>query len=296
MSDTVYRIITERIIEQLRAGTAPWRQEWTTDAAPRSIVGRRYTGINVFLTLCRGYGSPYWLTRNHIRQRGGRVRDDEWDKRTQIIFWKRHTITDKVTGEDKTIPLLRYYTVWNLEQVEGIDPPADHPAMRVHPTEDRHHRAEEIIAGYPDRPHISEAGAEAVYNPTTDRIVLPPRATFGTLDEFYTTAYHELGHSTGHPARLNRNLGRLGSHAYGREELVAEMTAAFLSAEAGIQTTLPNSASYLNSWINTLQEDVRAVVVAAGAAQRAADHILGRARDTTSTCTGDGADRLVAAA
>lgn len=255
MGDTVYQIITERILAQLEQGVAPWRKPWQATAYPRFITGRRYRGINVFLLASQGYGSPLWLSYKQISQRGGRIRDDE--HHTKVVFWEQITVPDDSGGE-KTVPLLRYYRVWNLEQTEGVKVPpsvADLVTPRPAPTPDqRHHAAAAIVAGYPHPPTIRESGDEAWYRPGDDLVNLPPRASFDDLDAFYAAAFHELGHSTAHPSRLDRDCDYVfGSHSYGREELVAEMTAAFLAAEAGIETTMPNSAAYLASWITTIR-------------------------------------------
>lgn len=280
MSNSVYQIITEKIIAQLEAGTAPWRKPWNaTTGWPRSITCRRYRGVNVFLLLAEDHISPLWLTFNEVQRRGGKIRKGEHG--TKILFFKKITKEDEETGEKITIPLARYYHVWNTEQVDGIPQPESTPAPRVLAPERRHAAAEAIVAGYPDPPEIVEAGRRACYSSSQDRIKVPPRGTFATLDAFYSALFHELGHSTAHRTRLDRPIGyHFGSHPYGREELIAEMTAAFLSAEAGIETTADNSAAYLSSWINTIREDVRAVVVAANAAQRAAEHILRRTATT----------------
>jgi antirestriction protein ArdC len=287
MSDTVYRIVTEKILAQLEQGVAPWRKPWRAATAfPRSINGHRYRGINVFLLATQGYTSPYWLSRKEINRRGGRIRKGEHG--TVIVFWKRLQVADEDSGETKTIPLLRYYNVWNLEQTDDVTVPQSlAAASTVHPAptaEQRHHAAAAIVAGYPNTPTIHEDGDAAWYRPSDDLVNVPPRARFEDLDEFYSTLFHELTHSTAHPSRLGRDCDYVfGSHSYGREELVAEMGAAFLNAEAGIETTVPNSAAYLAGWITKISEDVRAVVVAAGAAQRAADHILARTQTPAGT-------------
>lgn len=287
-SSTVYEMVTEKIIEQLEAGTVPWRKPWrAAEEGPRNIDGYRYRGINVLLLIMAGYDSPYWLTFKQVKAKGGNVRKGEHS--TVIVFWKRVKITEKdeATGkpETKIIPMLRYYRVFNLEQTEGVKVPrkvlaaqqAEIDAVEPDPIAE----ADKIVKAYPDRPKISRRGAEAFYSPLTDSITVPPMKAYDDAGEFYSTLFHEMGHSTGHPKRLDRFDGadRFGSHAYGREELIAEMTAAFLCAEAGITNTMINSAAYLQGWIDTIREDARAVVVAAGAAQRAADHVLGRAFD-----------------
>lgn len=289
--NTVYEMVTERVVELLEQGTAPWRKPWNVKQhAPRNIDGYRYRGINVFLLLTSGYASPYWLTFKQAKARGGNVRKGE--RSTVIVFWKRLTVKDDeqsaAKGKDvfKVIPLLRYYRVFNLEQCEGVRLPKD--AITVEPVAadpvEAIAAAEAVMAGYPDPPTVTESGSSAYYRPAADHVQVPPRETFSSADAFYATMFHELGHSTGHARRLARKgimeIGQFGAYQYGREELIAEMTAAFLCGEAGIlPATIENSAAYLRSWIETIKTDVRAVVVAAGAAQRAADHILGRAEE-----------------
>lgn len=281
-NDTVYQIITDKMVAALTAGTAPWRKPWnaTTDG-PRNIEGRRYHGMNVFLLLAAGYDSPYWMTYNQAKNLGGQVRKGE--KSTIVTYWKMLRVPDKNDpSKTATVPMLRYYNVFNLEQVDGIDAPTTDtaPAVEFTPSE----AADKVIANYPNAPLIHHHGDQAYYSPTTDQITLPARDAFTTPDGYYSTAFHEMGHSTGHASRLARKDWTgygFGSHNYGREELVAEMTAAFLAAETGITATFDNSAAYLASWIQTIQADVRAVVWAAGKAQHAADYILNREQSHT---------------
>lgn len=280
----VYEIVTEKVVTALENGTVPWRKPWASSLnGPRNYIsGKPYRGVNVFLLLVSaadgGYTSPYWLTRKQINERGGKIVKGE--KSTLIVFFKTSRVEDKQTGETKTIPLLRYYLVWNLEQTEGVAPIAGREPTEQAPEFAPLEAAEKIMAGYPDAPSIRYAGDQAYYDPTSDAITLPPRDAFTTPEEFYSTAFHEMTHSTGHAdrcARPNWATSPFGSHDYGREELVAEMGSAFLAAEAGILVdTIDNSAAYLRSWVKTIQADPRAVVVAAGKAQAAADHILGR--------------------
>lgn len=305
MSNTsVYDIVTERIVAQLEQGVAPWRKPWKAtgpnSTAPRNIDGYRYRGINVWLLLTeamdRGYSSPYWMTFKQAKAKGGSVRKGE--KSTVIVFWKRIRVTEKQEDgsvETKIIPMLKYFRVFNLDQTEGVKLPRKvleeqlAAAASGQNAPDPIAEADEIAAGYILRsgPTVRHEDQDrAFYQPLLDVVTVPPLANYDQADEYYATLFHELGHSTGHKDRLNRTYGQaFGDHEYGREELVAEMTSAFLAAEAGIETTQDNNASYLAAWIRTLKEDNRAVVVAAGAAQRAADLILGRqfAADETVT-------------
>jgi len=277
MSDTVYQIITDKIVAMLKDGVAPWHRPWNSGNAPRSITGHVYTGINVFLLLAAGFESPYWITFNQVNQRGGRIKDAERKRYTVIVFWKIIEVKDKETGDKKKVPFLRYFKVWNLDQVDGVKPPKEKKATPPPRFEDRHKVAKSIVDNYPNPPKIRRTGDQAFYQPMLDVVTVPPVKSFHSADEYYSTLFHELGHSTAHESRLDRDVSYVfGSHSYGREELVAEMTSAFLAAESGITLTINNSAAYLNSWMRTIQEDVRAVVVAATRAQKAADFILGR--------------------
>lgn len=288
--NAAYERITESVVAALTAGTVPWRQTWKKAEAPRNIDGYRYRGINILILRMRGFSSPYWLTFDQAHKRGGHVSKGEHG--TEITFWKRIKVRDPEDpdGEMQLIPLLRTYRVWNVEQCEGVRMPRNPIVPADAPAADRSEAiaaAEAIIAGYVDPPSIAERGTAAFYIPARDAVQLPPRSTFESPDHFYTTTFHELAHSTGHAKRLNRKAvvetPRFGTYEYGREELVAEMTAAFLSGEAEIlPQTIENSASYCQGWISMIRQDVRAVVVAAGAAQRAADHILGRVWEATA--------------
>jgi antirestriction protein ArdC len=280
---TVYEIITEKIIKMLDEGTVPWRKPWTMATMPRNLVTNRpYTGINVFLLMAEGYDSPYWLTFNQIDKLGGKIKRDENDKAlpsTIVIFWKlSESKTEKdENGKPKKFAILRYYRVWNLDQTEGVKVPkrpAEEP-REVSPIE----AAEAIVNGYPNAPKIVRTGASAVYNWETDTIKVPSLEAHHSDEEHYSTLLHEIVHSTGHKSRLNRPIeNSFGSHPYGREELIAEMGAAFLCGEAGISpAVIDNQAAYIASWKRTIKADTKAVVVAAGQAQKAADHVLNRA-------------------
>lgn len=309
-NNDVYEMVTDQIIKQLEAGTVPWRKPWRSGAGvgPTNLVSNKaYRGINVFLLNVAayeaGYSSPYWLTMRQAKELGGHLKylpeyaghTEDWtdsegvthkpyetgQHSTVVIFWQM--IKPRQIDPDdpnKKIPMLRYYRVFNLDQFEDIKVPKGRVADETEPEEqefDAIAAAEAIIAGYMDPPKIVEREPRAYYRASADLVNLPPRELFESAEEFYATAFHELGHSTGHKDRLDRLTPTyFGSHDYGREELVAEMTAAFLTAEAGIESVRENNAAYLASWIETLREDTKAVVTAAGKAQKAADLILGR--------------------
>jgi antirestriction protein ArdC len=270
----VYSIVTEQILKQLESGVAPWHRPWSTHIPKNLVSGRGYRGINVFLLASNGYGSPYWLTYKQATERGGHVRKGEHG--SKVVFWKIGTRevenADGETDERKSI-LLRYYTVFNVEQCEGIASPNAGPA--VNPIEE----CERIVGQMPNLPAMEQDG-RAWYRPSTDTVGMPSRTAFNTSEEYYSTLFHELTHSTGHSNRVGRDgiekLNTFGSESYSKEELIAEMGAAMLCGVAGIERkTLANSAAYLKSWIDVLKSDARMVVSAASQAQKAADYIQG---------------------
>ena len=186
----------------------------------------------------------------------------------------------------------RGYNVFNAEQCEGVDV-SDLAAAETLPDFEPIEAAEAIVSGYKDAPTIDFGGTKAAYRPSTDEVLIPERQSFEDRESYYATLFHELAHSTGHSSRLNRGLDRnlapFGSPDYSREELVAEMSAAFLAAAAGISPpTIEQSAAYLDNWCRRLKGDKRLVILAASSAQKAADWILGtNLHEPTSTQTGE---------
>jgi antirestriction protein ArdC len=272
---SVYSIITEQIVQQLESGVAPWRKPWNIAPPANLVSGRPYRGINTLLLAIRGWGSPWWLTYKQAAERGGHVRRGEHG--AKVVFWKcdkYETETPDGATVERTSAILRYYTVFNVEQCEGIGAPQ--AACTVNPIEE----CERIIAGMPGKPGFAQ-DARAWYRPSTDTVGMPARTAFDSAEGYYGTLFHELTHSTGHASRLGREgiekLEQFGSESYSREELVAEIGSAMLCGIAGIAPqTVANSASYLQSWLRVLRADARMVISAASAAQKAADYILGR--------------------
>ncbi len=283
-----YQEVTDKIVNLLKDGVVPWHKPWSVAGGePQNLISRKaYRGINPFMLNLMPYNSPFWLTFRQARKLGACVRKGE--KGSPIWFWKFWTPGEKSrrpaetdTRDERGIPILRRYHVFNVEQIDGL---GDHvPEL---PSDERTEwqridAAEAIVQAMPQRPKIEHAGRAAVYYPTTDLVRMPERDRFEDGESYFSTLYHELSHSTGHPSRLDRKgcgLTRFGSPAYSREELVAEMGAAFLSGQAGIEhATLEASAAYLDHWIAKLNGDPTLAVRAAGAAQKAADFILGQA-------------------
>ncbi|MFQ5589573.1 MAG: ArdC family protein [Phycisphaerae bacterium] len=276
MKIDAYDKITSRVIELLEQGTVPWHKTWTGDSMPRNAVSNKsYRGMNVFLLMAAGYTSPYWLTYKQATELGGCVRKGE--KAMPVVFWKRIMVEDKDDPDNtKCVPLLRYYSVFNVDQCNDIDMPTTETPKREHnPIQD----AEAIVAGMPNRPEIRHGGGRACYRPSLDMVSMPPADRFETGSAYYNVLFHELTHATGHKDRLNRNGciegAAFGSHTYSREELVAEMGAAFLCGHAGLLTaTIDNSAAYIANWLERLRNDRKLVVTAAAQAQKASDFIL----------------------
>lgn len=289
---SVYEIVTAKIIAELEKGVAPWQKPWkgTGSAnAPKNLKsGTPYSGVNsIILGMCSPYTSPYWATYNQIRDMHGYVRKGE--KGTAVVFWKPLKIKEKgKAGEEseKTIPYLRYYTVFNLEQAEDVRMPKHAqpgPKLVVPPIE----AAEKVVAEMPNRPHISYGNERAYYVPSEDRIAMPHREAFVTPEAFYGTLFHELAHSTGHKSRTGRikDWGGFGSEPYAQEELVAEIASAFVQAETGIFTAPEeaNTAAYAANWLKALKNDRTMIVKAASQAQKAANWIMNRTAAVEAT-------------
>jgi antirestriction protein ArdC len=284
VSDTVHRIVTDRMITALERGTVPWRKPWQAAGQPRSMsTGQPYRGINMVLLGMtadeQGYESPFWGTYRQITALGGQVRKGE--RSTLVVFWKQVEVEhrDAQAGEVavRQLPVLRYYRVFNAAQ-------AGHLPKRFYPAPGEHNEISQpqaVLDGYlacgPKLVHV--AGDRADYHPATDTIRLPLRSQFRTSEGYYATAFHEAGHSTGHPTRLNRPgiavFDHFGSDKYAREELVAQMTSSILCAQTGTDSPeiFEHSASYIASWLSALNNDTRLVITAAAQAQRACDVI-----------------------
>lgn len=286
MHNDAYQVITDRIVGLLGKGVVPWQKPWQGgEMMPRNLISRReYRGVNVFLLHAMMYELPFWLTYNQAKELGGHVKKGE--RACPVVFWKWLEVEDSDQSRGKkTVPFLRYYSVFNVAQCEDI--PADKvPSLKGDkPEHSPIEEAERIVATMPKRPEIRHGGGRACYWPNLDRVDVPRPETFHSGQDYYSTLFHELAHSTGHESRLNRKgvsgsddeWSAFGSTPYAREELVAEMGAAFLSGQAGIvERTIDNSASYIHSWLQRLKDDTRLVVQAAAQAQKAADFILGR--------------------
>jgi len=284
----VYAIVTEKIVNLLEQGIIPWRRPWTSAGLPRNLVSTKpYRGVNHFLLSASKYVSPFWLTMRQANELAGHVRKRE--ESTIVVFWKIDDAGETTEDNNNEQPneksrrrfLLRYYRVFNLEQCELPQAVLDRlPKIETH-EHDPIVAADQIVAAMPNPPEIQHAGSKAFYSSMTDRVTMPPRNLFVSAEEYSATLLHELTHSTGHPKRLAREgiteAAAFGSAVYSKEELIAEMGAAYLCAEAGISNAvIANQAAYVGGWLKKLRDDRKLLVHSAAQAQHAADYILRR--------------------
>jgi len=222
---TVYEVITNRIVKQLESGTAPWHKPWKArgkSGLPRNLVsGREYRGINVWILLSSGFADPQWLTFRQTRELGGHVRQGEVG--FPVVYWKfgKREVQDGDEIVEKASVLCRFYTVFNIEQCEGLKIRPAEPAENqplILPIE----ACEQVVDAWVCKPMIRHGGDYASYSRVFDCVQMPKSTCFDSVEEYYSTLFHELTHSTGHPTRLNRstltNFERFGDQNYSREE------------------------------------------------------------------------------
>lgn len=281
----LYEEITAKILTQLDAGVIPWLKPWKGGGPSNYYSGKQYRGVNVLVLAidqwAGGYSTNKWLTYRQAKTLKGYVK--KGSKGSTVVFWKflEKEREVEVGGETELridrIPLMRSYTVFNIEQCEDL------PSADKMPEVQRIASAEEIREAYSDCPPIQYGAGSAFYSPAKDYIGMPAADSFDSIEEHYSVLFHEMTHSTGHKSKLDRFGGDGGafrpqwSDTYSKEELVAELGAAFLCATAGQDISdknINNSAAYIDGWRRNISEDKKLVVSAAGAAQRATDYIL----------------------
>jgi antirestriction protein ArdC len=278
--------ITNKVIAQLEAGVAPWRKSWATgEGLALRENGQPYRGYNQFILSMSGYASPFWFTYNKAAELSGCKKNSKgkwiWEdnkgvreneKGTAIHFFKPLAITDKDTGEDKKIPLMKFYSVFNAEQIDGL--PEKFFPKPVERTEvERDAGAEEYIKNIPAA--IRHGGGSAFYSPSTDFIQVPDASAFDSMGDYYSTVLHELAHWTGHKTRLDRDLrNSFGTKDYSREELIAEASSAIICAHLGLEAEpREDHASYIKEWLSVLKEDKTALRKAFAKAQKVVDFL-----------------------
>ena len=269
----VHEIAFDMIKTAMEKGVVPWRMPWTRGGAwPSNLTtGKPYRGINPMILAGvqaeKGFGSPYWLTARQAGMIGGRVKPEHWKRYAPIFF---HKMIDKTDASGKVVdryPVCMFYQVYNLDQCEV--PEEKIPAKPL-PAEDPIESAERIVSGMKRRPEIVHGHDRAAYMVVQDRVIMPERGSFDGMDEYYSTLFHELTHSTRHDSRLNRE-----KENYAFEELIAEIGSGMLCNQAGIQpAVVENQAAYIASWLHDLGDNPMWLVQAAGKAQKAVDYIL----------------------
>lgn len=290
---SLYDEVTNRIIAMIEKGVAPWRKTWSTYGLARNYVsGRPYTGINYLLMNNSGHAIPYFLTFNQVKELGGKLK-----KGTQaemviyfMVYYKDsndNTLTldeanaRRLKGEEiKVLRFIRYYNVFCINDIEGIKLDLNRFNEAKLTDNERIERCEQIIRNMPKLPELKQIEANrAYYHPALDFINMPDISQFDSSEYYYATYFHELIHSTGHSSRLARpevmDFSRFGTTPYGKEELVAELGASFLSSITQIDYDLvqENNASYLAGWLKVLHEDTKFIFNASAEAQKAVDYI-----------------------
>lgn len=277
----VYEYVTQRILAQLDAGTVPWRKPWTGGAASNFITGKPYRGIN---TMLLPHGGEYATPKQILAAKGSIKKGS---KISIIVFYlpPKHTnkrVVDPDAEEEYQNMVFQYWKVFSI---------ADTDLVSKIPLPERQHtpiaEAQAIVDNWKDKPVIQHyhQGA-AFYSPWKDTITMPLESQFFSPAEYYSTLFHEMHHATGLQKRLGRfnndASDRFGSHSYSKEELVAEMGAAMLCAQCGLDgATIENSVAYIDGWRKRISTDLQLVVRAASQAQKSCDLILGAAQDTS---------------
>jgi len=295
MKTDIYQRITDQIVSELEKGVRPWMKPWHAEHAAGRITrplrgnGIPYRGINVLVlwsaAMEKGYAAPVWMTFKQASELKANVRKGE--RGSLVVYADKiiRTEADAKTGEEaeRAIPFMKGYTVFNVEQIDGLP---EHyyakPAPRID-TIERIDCAERFFAGTGET--IRHGGTMAYYNISQDFVQMPPFEAFRDAESYYATLAHETTHWTRHKLRLDRDFGRkrFGDEGYAMEELVAELGSAFLSVDLDLTPELrEDHASYIASWIKVLKDDKRAIFTAASHAQRAADFLHGLQTSTTA--------------
>jgi antirestriction protein ArdC len=287
MKQDVYSRITDKIVADLEAGVRPWHQPWNAEHAAGKITrplrfnGAPYSGINVVMlwseAVDRGYSAPIWMTFRQAGELGGHVRKGEHGSSVVYASTFKKSEQDAETGEDieRDIPFMKGYTVFNVEQIEGL--PDHYYATAAAPALSAEERIAELEAFFAHTgAQVRHGGNRAYYAPGPDHIQMPHFEFFEDRESYYSTLGHETTHWTRHASRLDRDFGRkrYGDEGYAMEELVAELGSAFLSADLGLTPEVrADHAAYIGSWIKVLKNDKRAVFTAAAHAQKATNFL-----------------------
>lgn len=283
----VYSRVTNKIVADLERGNLTWLQPWQAGhqagpvSRPLRAGGKAYRGVNVLMlwaaAMEKGYSCPLWLTYKQAAELGGQVRKGE--KGSLVVYADKFTkegTDDKGAAVEIEIPFMKGYTVFNAEQVDGLPGHFYATVPPLNKDNDRLDSVERFFAN--TKITIQHGGNRAFYSPDRDLVQMPEFQTFRDSESYYATLSHECCHATRHEKRLNRDLGRkrFTDAGYAMEELVAEIGAAFLSADLGITPeTREDHAAYIGSWLQVLKNDKRAIFTATSHAQKAADYLHG---------------------
>ena len=277
MKKDIYEMITDRIIEQLENGVVAWQKPWTGvhDGAYNRISNKPYSLLNQMLLSKTGEYASF----KQWTELGGHIKKGE--KAEIVTFWKIQPIEEENEDGEKVIkqiPLLRYYNVFHISQVEGVEPKSI-DLNELQPIEE----AERIKTEYMQREHIKileKVTDKAFYSPSLDYIQVPCKEQYQNIEEFYSTLFHEMTHSTGHKVRLDREDVKdcmyFGSENYSKEGLCAELGSAFLINKLGIASSksFTNSTAYIQSWLRVLKNDKKFIISASSRAEKAVKYIL----------------------
>jgi antirestriction protein ArdC len=277
---TLYESVTQTIIEELEHGVAPWVKPWSTTGSPdlphNAVSRKAYRGVNVLLlwreSALHGYQNPTWLTFKQAKALGGFVRKGEQGTHVVYAATVPQKKVDEQTGEEeeKTISFLKFHTVFNIEQTESL-PEHLYRRETPKPFDDAIQHVEVFLKKI--GADVRHGGGQAFYEPSDDFIALPHPADFESAGHYYATSIHEHAHWSGHPMRLSRDItGRFGSASYAAEELVAELSAAFLCAYLQIPGRLQH-AEYIAAWLDLLRHDMKAIFTASAQATEAAEYL-----------------------
>ena len=287
----LYQEVTYKIISILEQGVAPWRRTWSTyGLAKNYATGHVYTGINFILMNNTSHIIPNFLTFNQIRTLGGKLKKGAKSEKViyfNVVYKDRDNRTvskDEVThlynigAVIKTLKFIKYYSVFNVADVEGIKLDISEIILKPNETIDKCESIVENMHKCPEIKHIDSKGA--FYSPGLDIVNMPQIEQFESAEAYYATLFHELIHSTGHASRLAReevmNPNTFGSRAYSKEELVAEMGASFLcsSVQINFDQIFENNVAYLSGWLKVLKEESKFIFKVASEAQKGVDFIL----------------------
>ena len=276
MNNKVVQMVADKVLAEMEKGVIPWHKPWSDgfSCAVSYNTGKPYSLLNQFLL-----GQPgEYITFKQCVAAGGTVKKGE--KSSFVVYWnivKKEEADEKTGGKKlKSFPVLRYYNVFRIDQCEGIEGKRKIERFEHKPVSEMQGVIDAYTNANPElKLVLSENGDSSYYNSLADEIVVPGIDRFEDINQFYSTVFHEIIHSTGAKHRLNRlTKTSFGSEEYGREELVAEIGAASLLSSCGVDTTIEESASYIDNWMRAIRENPDIIVVAAGKAEKAVDFVL----------------------